>query len=247
MGVSLGSPGQPRAHFALCLQDLALVDPYLPGGLLWQYGASQSRRSKTPSTVAVTKSFKVTGPGPGGDGGTRDVGARGPGPTVSSQPCDLTTAEWPPCPASAGEMQPGLRNAALARTPVGAGGWLFCQRLQRNLARLSRQLGGTTGYWPGRVQVVTGATIVERRLLWASPLPHVIILTVVCIPTLTPSWVTPALPPTQVHLIHRQAHAQLQQYPRGLPPYSWVGRESRACSGWFVLGVRRGNGAEAES
>lgn len=63
--------------------------------------------------------------------GTAGWEAGGPGP-----------AEWPLRAASAGEMQPGLRNAALAPARWGQGAGCAGRRLRRNAARLS---GGRAG------------------------------------------------------------------------------------------------------
>lgn len=55
-------------------------------------------------------------------------------------------------------MQPGLRNAALAWTPVGAGGSLCWQEAAKERCQ-AEQAGsrvGTTGRWPGRAQVGAG-------------------------------------------------------------------------------------------
>lgn len=72
------------------------------------------------------------------------------------QQCDLTTALQPHCSVSAGEMQPGLRNAALAWTPVGAGGWLCWQEVTKERCQAEQAAEwGTTAFW---------ATIVERGL-----------------------------------------------------------------------------------
>lgn len=73
------------------------------------------------------------------------------------KPCALMAAERPPCSVSAGEMQPGLRNAALAWTPVGAGGWLCWQEAAKEHCQAKQAAGwGPQGPGPGRIQVVAG-------------------------------------------------------------------------------------------
>lgn len=117
--------------------------------------------------------------------GTAGWEARGPGP-----------AEWPLRAASAGEMQPGLRNAALAPARWGQGAGCAGRRLLRNAARLS---GGRAG---------PRATAVVSSLDAPHPYPA--------------AAVEPSHSPSPIPA--RPLHSTLRDLP-GYKPSSWWARD----------------------